>query len=75
MTVRDNVAAVADLIAKVRTHPMCAKFTDDIGNYTVIFPNGDFPVDGVRVSKRMGHAKALHTLIDRIESIWMESYP
>lgn len=74
MTVQDNVTAVKLAIAEVKNHCMCAKFEDEGRHYLVIFPPGDWPVDGVRVSHGMGKAKALQLLIDRMEQFWKDSF-
>lgn len=75
MSVGERVAQVTEAHAAVLAHPMCLRLEDAGGHYLVVFPVGDFPVHGVRVSKGMGKAKALNTMLDRIERIWLESYP
>ena len=74
-TVQENARELADTLEAVRNHPMCLEFQDHAADYTVIFPNGDFPVNAIRVSKGMGKIKALRLALDRMESIWRESYP
>ena len=65
-------AAVVAAKARVKNHPMCAKFEDVGGAYTA----GDFLVDGVRVHYvSMGKRKALEILLDKMERHWVESYP
>ena len=69
-------AAVVAAKARVKNHPMCAKFEDVGGAYMVAYPAGDFLVDGVRVHYvSMGKRKALEILLDKMERHWVERYP
>ena len=54
-----NKQAVDDLIAEIKDHPMCLIFEDQGGCYQVIYPEGDFQVNGVRASTGAGKLVAL----------------
>lgn len=75
MTVQDNIAEVKFVLEAVKSHCMCAKFQEDKTHYLVIFPPSDWPVDGIRVAKDMGKAKALQMMLDKMEKFWLESFP
>lgn len=70
-----SAALVADLLNRIKAHPMCLTITDKDGYYLVIYPSGDFRVGGVRVSQGMGKAKALARMLVRMESDWNASFP
>lgn len=73
--IQSRTAAVETAKSEVLAHPMCGKFEDDGGAFLVIYPAGDFPVDGVRVSYENGKAWALGILLQKMERHWQESYP
>ena len=73
--VRENVRRVTDARAKVQEHPMCGRMKEDAGRITVLFPCGDFPVDGLTIQSSGGKVAALQVLLERMEQVWMESYP
>jgi hypothetical protein len=62
-TPNENIHAVTVLRAKVEAH-----FSQSSASYTVLYPQGDFPVHGVRASKGAGCAVALSRLLARMES-------
>lgn len=74
-SIATRTALVAERLAAVRDHPMCADLQEDAGHYYVIYPDGDFPVHGVRASKGGGKWVALGRLLIIIERHWRESYP
>lgn len=74
MSVQDNIAEVKFALEAVKNHCMCAKFQEDKTHYLVIFPPGDWPVDGIRVANGMGKVKALQVMIDKMEKFWLESF-
>ena len=64
------------LISEIKQHPMCLWFSNDAHYFTVIYPDGDFPVNGVRCEHRKnGKAQALEQILSKMEKHWMESYP
>ncbi len=69
MTVLQNIAAAKAAKTKVLSHCMCAQFEEDATHFTVLYPPG-YRVDGCRVSKSMGHAKALNMLVTKMELHW-----
>ena len=74
--VQENIAKVKLLIDEVKDHCMCAKFQDVGGAFIVIYPYGDFPVDGVRVGYLTnGKAWALKKMLEKMEKHWIESFP
>lgn len=74
-TPNENAAAVAQLVAAVKRHPLCLRFSDVSGKYLVIYPAGEFPVDGVQASQGGGKAVALARMLEVMERHWVESYP
>ena len=71
----ENKQAVDNLIAKIKDHPMCLTFEDQVGCYQVIYPEGDFEINGVIASTGGGKLKALYRILERMERDWIESYP
>lgn len=62
----------------IRAHPMCAELNEDAhrrGYLYVTYPAGDFPVEGLRVSKANGKRVALARALDVMERHWRESFP
>lgn len=75
MSVQENIDKVAKAMDKVRNHCMCGRFEDDGARFTVFYPDGDFPVNGVRVAyNEKGKAWALTKMLEKMELHWMESY-
>jgi hypothetical protein len=75
-TVQENIVNVERLLEDVKAHCMCLKFIDDGVSYMVVYPEGDFGVDGTRVHYvGTGKTWALTKLLEKIETHWMESYP
>lgn len=70
-----HFAAVVKAKDAVLAHPMCGRLEDDGAAFLVIFPAGDFPVDGVRVNYSGGKARALETCLGKMEMYWVQSYP
>lgn len=54
---------------------MCLTLLETRHNFEVHFPPGEWPFDGIRCHRRNGDAAALSTLLERMERVWMESYP
>ena len=70
-----NILEVEELLEKVRNHCMCLKFTETESHYMVIFPDGEFFANGVRVSKTLGKIKALKIMLEKMEYFWVSSFP
>jgi hypothetical protein len=70
--VQERMDAVADLVAEVKDHPMCAHFIDEGANYVVYYPDGMYP-NGARASTGMGKALALSRLLQVMERHWKEN--
>lgn len=68
-SIQDNVAALSAALARVKDHPMCAKFSETEGHFLILFPPG-FRLDGVRVAKAMGKALALDAALAKMELYW-----
>lgn len=73
--IQQRTDTVAKLRAEVKDHPMCLWLAEDPRYFQVIFPDGDFPVDGLRASKSDGKTSALKKLLTEMERIWLASYP
>lgn len=73
--VQENKSVLESKINEVKSHPMCANLHDDSRHYTVVFPCGDFPVEGIRINKAMGKIKAMDTLLEKMEYFWKSSFP
>lgn len=69
MTPQQNVDAIVSARAAVLAHCMCASFEESDQHVMAIYPPG-FRLDGCRVSKGMGQAKALQTLLEKMELHW-----
>ena len=74
-SIQERAALVAARLAEVKAHPMCASFSEDRHWYFVVYPEGEFPVHGVRVSKGGGKWVALGRLLIVMERHWKESFP
>jgi hypothetical protein len=72
---RQNIERVAHLRAQVREHPMCLQLREDTSGATIVFPAGDFPVNGIHAGYRDGKAVALKRALDTMERYWLESLP
>lgn len=71
-SVRENVKALKAAKSEVEAHCMCARLVDDGAKFTIIYPDGDFPVDGVRVPRS---AAGLALALAKMESHWTGSFP
>lgn len=74
---RENTQAVADALAAVKAHCMCARFEDDGARYLVYLPPG-YRVDAVGVAKEMqpgGKARALAILLEKLQFYWLVDLP
>lgn len=69
MTPQQNAQAIADARTAVRAHCLCAQFVETDSHVTAVYPPG-YRLDGCRVSKGMGQAKALQTLAAKMEQHW-----
>jgi hypothetical protein len=67
-----NLAALNATRAAVKAHPMCLHLRDERPHFVVIYPAGNFPVDGLRVPRS---AQGLGLALERMERDWMESFP
>ena len=75
MTIIDNIINVESAINNVKNHHMCANFREDDTYYYVIFPLGDFEVDGIRASKVVGKYVALSIMLTHMDNYWKRSFP
>jgi hypothetical protein len=73
--VQDNIAALESALEEVKNHCMCLYFREDENKYFVQFPEGDFEVGGIQVSKAMGKVKALEIMLEKMEYYWISSFP
>lgn len=75
--IAERIARVAELLEAVRNHPMCGELQDTGDCFRVIYPAGDFPVDGLQsvVRRGEGRAVALEKLLRVMERHWLESFP
>ncbi len=69
---RDNLAAFNEARREIEDHPMCGRLDESPDRFTVVYPAGDFPVDGVRVVRS---AVGLRQAVERMERHWRESFP
>ena len=75
MTIQANILSARKAREAVKIHPMCLRLLETRRHFEVHFPAGDWPYDGIRVSRANGDTAALSTLLERMERAWMESYP
>lgn len=73
--INDNIEKFHNKLEELKNHHMCFELREDEYCYTVIFPVGDFSVDGITCSKHIGKIKAIEKMIDRMEKEWNDSYP
>lgn len=73
--IQDRIMDLEKSRTEVENHPMCARLTEDAGYFYVNYPAGDFPVDGLRTTKKPNMKSALDRLIPVMERHWMGSYP
>lgn len=75
--IQERIARVEAAKKRVETHPMCLRLEEGSGRYTVIYPPGDWRVDGVTCSHGMLHTKveALTRLYEAMEDEWLSSFP
>lgn len=71
--IQDRTNEVNGLIAEVKDHHMCGKFVDEGSSYLVVYPYGDWPVDGTRVRHDVGKANALRKMIEKMEEHYVAS--
>lgn len=72
MTIKQNIEAKRAAFAAIRAHPMCGRVEDEGGKLLIIYPEGDFCVQGVRCDHS---AKGMTRALDVMERHWLESYP
>lgn len=75
MTIRENAKRATEMLEKVKSHCMCARFEDLGGAYRVLYADGFFP-NGVQAAyAQCGKAVALERMLNVMERHWLESYP
>ena len=72
MTIQKNIHKFASAMEAVRNHCMAARIECDTSHVTIIYPEGDFPVHGVRVNRS---AAGLQQAIGIMERHWKDSFP
>jgi hypothetical protein len=72
MSVRQNVVALKAAVAAPESHPLCARIERQGRRAIVVYPAGDFPVDGVRTDWTARGLAAALIVMDRH---WRESAP
>lgn len=70
--VLENIAAYNSAKNDVREHCMCLRMQEEGSKIIVIYPYGDFPVNGIRVDNS---AAGLKLALIKMEQHWTESYP
>lgn len=73
--IQENIEKLYDKLEELKDHPMCLELREDDYCYIVIFPQGDFSVDGITCSKSIGKSNAIDKIIKRMEKEWINSYP
>lgn len=72
VSVQKYTADVAEVMAAVKQHCMCATFEDLGGAYRVLYPCG-FRLDGVQATYQMvGKKVALERMLNAMERHWNE---
>ena len=66
--------AIADLIHRIKCHPMCADFHIRPDHYVVHYPAG-FQLDGAQAVHTLSKTAALTRLLAAMERHWLESFP
>lgn len=74
-SVTDNILQIEAAFAAIKQHCLCFQFEETETHFRVVYPPGDFCVDGVQAHKSVGKAKALKLMLERMERDWASSYP
>jgi hypothetical protein len=75
---RENQLEVESLLERVKNHPMCLKLHPEGHCFVVIYPDGELPSDGIRISKVSkygGQAVNLMILLLHLEKVWLDTTP
>lgn len=77
MTIFDERAGRVDVARQtLLAHPMCACLVETASLVRVLYPDGDFPVDGCQSAIGAGgKSAAMERLLPVMERHWRESYP
>lgn len=75
MNPQANKELLETALTAVKGHCMCFSFEETEVHYIVLFPAGDFALNGVRVSKGMGKIVALNKAFQVMEKTWVDSAP
>ena len=73
--IQDNIEKLYEKLEEIKNHPMCFELREDAYCYTVMFPQGDFSVDGITCAKNIGKSNAIVKILDRMDKEWNNSYP
>lgn len=75
--IAERTDAVNAIRQQILDHPMCGRLIEGSDMYRVIYPAGDFPVDGLQSVVRRGEGKAiaLSKLLPVMDRHWLQSYP
>lgn len=72
MTIIQNMIEYDTAKQAVMDHCMCAKFIDEGGKFIIQYPDGDFPVDGLRIDR---NAAMMRRAVEIMDRHWAESFP
>ena len=72
MSVQENIEIYKAAKNAVVEHCMCAKLEESGSKAIVYFPEGDFPVGGIRIDRT---ANGFKQALERMEKFWLASYP
>lgn len=72
MTIIQNMIEYDNAKRAVMDHCMCAKFIDEGDKVIIQYPDGDFPVDGLRIDR---NAAMMRRAVEIMDRHWTESFP
>lgn len=72
MSIQQNIADYHAIEEAVKSHCMCAEYRVEGSKVIVIYPAGNFAVEGVRVDRT---SSGLIHALERMEKDWVNSYP
>jgi hypothetical protein len=70
-SVQDNIFLKKEAFKKIEAHCMCAEIQESKDYLIIIYPYGDWPVNGVRVENT---AKGIEQALVVMERHWQESF-
>ena len=75
MSILGNIENIEAALSEIKSHPMCRTLLLDDYQIMVLFPEGDFFPQGVRVKFAGSKVAGLRKALAVMERTWVNSYP